>query len=388
MSKKINLEKTMRLRKNKITRKKLTRKLKYDSYIQTELNNLLQNIDSDYGILISKDNKVIYEKYKNNNKNTRFRIFSCSKPITGLAIVLLAQMGKLKLTDTIDKFCINIPYNNKIIINHLLYHSSGVYDFSSKLYFDLKPLDMFNNILKKYETKFVDFETTIQEINKNKPFFTPMKEPYEYIGKNYNNTGYDILGYIIYVASGMKTDEFIKKYIFNKLRMKNSDFQHEKHKDESIPYEKGKKRGIKEQQNWFCGNAYVSCTLRDYYKFMKGYQKLLKPKYLKKYEKLYYFGKLSIKNNNKNIKYLTLNHEGGGDFTYLHSKGKKKYNPVSRTMMVQFYPLKSYKTYLKDNNNYDIKVILSENYRENNGFFTNNKENYNKIINTLLFPKS
>ena len=196
MSKKINLEKTMRLRKNKITRKKLTRKLKYDSYIQTELNNLLQNIDSDYGILISKDNKVIYEKYKNNNKNTRFRIFSCSKPITGLAIVLLAQMGKLKLTDTIDKFCINIPYNNKIIINHLLYHSSGVYDFSSKLYFDLKPLDMFNNILKKYETKFVDFETTIQEINKNKPFFTPMKEPYEYIGKNYNNTGYDILGYI------------------------------------------------------------------------------------------------------------------------------------------------------------------------------------------------
>ena len=120
MSKKINLEKTMRLRKNKITRKKLTRKLKYDSYIQTELNNLLQNIDSDYGILISKDNKVIYEKYKNNNKNTRFRIFSCSKPITGLAIVLLAQMGKLKLTDTIDKFCINIPYNNKIIINHLL----------------------------------------------------------------------------------------------------------------------------------------------------------------------------------------------------------------------------------------------------------------------------
>jgi hypothetical protein len=55
--------------------------------------------------------------------------------------------------------------------------------------------------------------------------------------------------------------------------------------------------------------------------------------------------------------------------------------------MVQFYPLKSYKTYLKDNNNYDIKVILSENYRENNGFFTNNKENYKKIINTLLFHK-
>jgi len=176
-----------------------------ENYYKSRLNNLLKNIDSYYGILISKNNNIIYEKYMNNNNRTRFRIFSCSKPITGLAIILLAQMNKLKLTDTIDKFCINVPYNNLITINHLLYHSSGVYDFSSKLYFELQPLILFNNVLEKNQTKFLDFETTIQEINNNGPFFKPSDEPYKYNHKNYNNTGYDILGYIIYIVSGMKT---------------------------------------------------------------------------------------------------------------------------------------------------------------------------------------
>ena len=252
-----------------------------ENYYKSRLNNLLKNIDSYYGILISKNNNIIYEKYMNNNNRTRFRIFSCSKPITGLAIILLAQMNKLKLTDTIDKFCINVPYNNLITINHLLYHSSGVYDFSSKLYFELQPLILFNNVLEKNQTKFLDFETTIQEINNNGPFFKPSDEPYKYNHKNYNNTGYDILGYIIYIVSGMKTSQFIKRYIFDKLGMKDSGFQHELHKNESIPYEKKDKKGIKEQQNWYCGNAHIVSTLRDYYKFLKKYNKLLQSKYLK-----------------------------------------------------------------------------------------------------------
>src|SRR5277367_3161892 len=102
-----------------------------------KIDKILENTDGNYGILISKNNKVIYEKYVNNDKNTRFRVFSCSKPITGMAIMLLVQNKKLKLTDTIDKFCINIPHNDKISIMHLLQHSSGIYDISSELYFKL-----------------------------------------------------------------------------------------------------------------------------------------------------------------------------------------------------------------------------------------------------------
>lgn len=339
--------------------------------MKENIKNLLKKIDSKYGLLITNNNKIIYEKYKNNNKNTKFRIFSCSKPITALAIFILAQQNKLKLTDTINKFCINIPYNNIITINHLLYHSSGVYDFSSELYYKLNPKKLFNKILEKNKTKFVDFETTIQEINKNKPYYKPnknyLKNSYFTNWKNYNNTGYDLLGYIIYVASGMKTDEFIKKYIFKPLKMNHSTFQHEEDKFESNPYESKIKIGIKEEQNWFCGNAFISCTLRDYNKFLFGYEKLLNKKYLKKYQKLYYFGE------RKDKKYKYFWHFGGGDFNHLHSKGKEDYFPLSRTEMISFF-----------NKNKKINIILSENYVGKNGFISNNFENWNDLIDIVV----
>jgi hypothetical protein len=291
------------------------------------MNELIKKINSNYGILVSNNNKIIYEKYVGNNKNTRFRVFSCSKPITAMAIFLLVQENKLKLTDTIDKFCVNIQNSDKITINHLLNHTSGVYDFSSELYFKLNPKKIFNEILVDYETKFIDFETTITEINKNEPYFKPQKDPFLVDLKNYNNTGYDLLGYIIYIVSGIKTNEFIKKYIFEPLKMNNSNFQHDKHQNESVPFENNKKMGIKEQQNWFCGNAYIVCILKDYNKFLSGYEKLLNKKYLDIYQKLYYFAK-TTKNNKK---YNWFSHEGGGDFNHLHSVGKEKYYPLSRT---------------------------------------------------------
>ena len=120
-----------------------------------KMNDLTTKSNSNYGILISNNDKIIYEKYVGNNKDTRFRIFSCSKPINAMAIFLLAQDNKLKLTDTIDKFSINIPYNDKITINHLLNHSSRIYDFSFELYFNPNPKKMFNEILEKNETKFI-----------------------------------------------------------------------------------------------------------------------------------------------------------------------------------------------------------------------------------------
>ena len=334
-----------------------------------KMNKLTQELNSNYGIIISKNNKIIYEKYVGNDKNTRFRIFSCSKPINALAIFLLAQQNKLKLTDTLDNFCINIPYNDKISINHLLNHSSGIYDFSSELYFNLNPRKMFYEILEENETKFIDFETAITEINKNKPYFKPKKDPFEVDLKNYNNTAYDILAYIIYLVSGMKTDEFIKQNIFNKLKMRDSGFQYENHPNESIPYENNKKQSIKEQQNWYCCNAQIVCTIRDYNKFLTNYEKLLNKKYLVIYQKLYFFGE--TRKNNKKYNYFYV--IGGGDFSHNHSKGKEKYNTLSNTMMVKFY-----------NKEDEINIIMSENYQNTNGFFQNNWKNWNYMIDNII----
>lgn len=231
---------------------------------------------------------------------------------------------------------------------------------------------MFDEILEENKTKFVDFETMITEINKNKPYFKPQKNPFKVDLKNYNNTGYDILGYIIYVVSGLKTDDFIKQNIFNKLKMKDSGFQYEQHPNESIPYENNKKQGIKEQQNWFCGNAQIVCTLRDYNIFLSSYDKLLNKKYLSIYQKLYYFREF----NKNSKKYNMFAHEGAGDFSHKHStsKGKYiKYYPLTRTLMVKYY-----------NEEDEINIIMSENYQNTNGFFSNNYTNWIDMIDNII----
>ena len=99
----------------------------------------------------------------------------------------------------------------------------------------------------------------------------------------------------------------------------------------------------------------------------------MQSKYLKIYERLYYFGTTTIESSGEKMKYFC--HQGGGDFSHSHSKGEEKYIPLSRTFMVKFYDRSK-----------DIKIIVSENYCGRNGFYANNFENLNKII-EMMFPK-
>jgi len=270
------------------------------------------------GIFMSHNGKKLYEKYLGNTKHTQFRIFSLSKPIVALAIIILVKNNLLKLNDTIDKFGINIPYSERITILFLLNHRSGIYDFVSELYFKHIPQKIYDKILSKYKTKLLQFDMYINEINKNKPCSTPNKK------FKYNNTGYDILGYIIYIVTGIHTDTWIRKNIFRKLNMNESNFQFDNIKLESVPYKTNGKRGVKENYNWFGGNAFIISTLRDYDKFMSGYDKLLTMDTLNLYEKLYFFTKTKFG--------LTFTGHGARDFEINHHK----YNELSLSFAIRY----------------------------------------------------
>ncbi len=328
------------------------------------VNALVKTVNSKFGLLISHNGKIIYEHYASNNANTRFRIFHCSIPITAMAIFLLAQSNKLKLTDKISKYNINVPHNNKITINHLLNHASGIYDVSHNLYYGLKPKKLVQSIIGKRETKFVDFNTIISEINKNEPAFMPPKKPYLSNLIYFNTTGYDLLGYIIYIASGMRTDEFIKKNIFGPLKMTNSGFHHEKHRSESISFESRTEQGIKEQHNWFCGSSNVVCTLRDYDKFLFSYEKLLNKQYLNLYQKLEYF--------TQENGFTTFSSIGAGDISHHRLSKKSIYFPLSKTIVVKYF-----------NKNNSFNIVLSENFRGDNGFFSNDYRKWHQLIDIL-----
>ncbi|GAA4153362.1 serine hydrolase domain-containing protein [Chryseobacterium ginsenosidimutans] len=183
---------------------------KIDSLIQSEL----KETNGPGGVfLIAKKGKPIYEKAfgmanleldSKLNTNSVFQIGSMTKQFTAIAILMLEEQGKLKVSDPVSNYIPSYPNGDKITIHHLLTHTSGIKDFTK-----MKALQ---DIAQKEMTpeQMVDFF-------KNEPADFAPGEKFEY-----NNSGYVVLGYIIELVSGGTYEDFIKKNIFDKAGMTNS----------------------------------------------------------------------------------------------------------------------------------------------------------------------
>lgn len=149
-----------------------------------------------------------------NDANSVFRIGSTSKQFTAACIVLLAEQGKLKLTDSLHSFFPAFPdYAKDITVRQLLNHTSGVRDYLTLSY--LKGLGDEDY----YEDKDVmQWLTNQTELN-----FTPGEE------NLYSNSGYWILGQIVKKVAGMDMAEFAEKELFKPLGMHHTHF-HNNHK--------------------------------------------------------------------------------------------------------------------------------------------------------------
>jgi D-alanyl-D-alanine carboxypeptidase len=88
-------------------------------------------------LIIAKDGNVLYTRaigYSQINGTekkplsaaSRFRIGSITKMFTAVMILQLVEEGKLKLSDTLDKFFPQIPNAQRITIAQILAHRSGI----------------------------------------------------------------------------------------------------------------------------------------------------------------------------------------------------------------------------------------------------------------------
>jgi CubicO group peptidase (beta-lactamase class C family) len=131
-----------------------------------------------------------------------FRIGSMTKQFTAVAILMLAEEGKLAVSDPITKFLPEYPTGGKTIsVEHLLTHTSGI-----KSYTDMP--DFLANLRKDYK---------VQELIdhfKDQPLEFEPGEQYKY-----DNSGYFLLGAIIEKASGMAYEAFLKQRIFDVVGM-------------------------------------------------------------------------------------------------------------------------------------------------------------------------
>src|SRR5215471_7421725 len=166
-----------------------------------------------------------------------FRVFSMSKPVCGAAILMLLEEGKLRLNDPVSKFIpefkgskvaviqdrlanarpsdppkyYTIPATREITIQDLLTHVSGLASGGQASSHELPGLlDMINgralaDVMPKFAAAPLDFQP----------------------GSRWSYSalaGFDTLGRVVEVASGMTFDQFLKQRIFTPLGMKTTTF--------------------------------------------------------------------------------------------------------------------------------------------------------------------
>lgn len=209
-----------------------------------------------------------------NDGHTIYQIASVTKTFTATMILKLVELKKLSLTDKISRFYPGYPHGDSITIEHLLTHTSGIWNYTDD-----------GGRLNSHIDKPVPIEATVQFF-KDKPLnFAPGTD------WSYSNSGYFLLGCIIQRVTGMTYEQAMRRYIFAPLGMKHSgfDFTHLSSRDKAIGYyadstEPATKRApVTDSTGPFAAGAIYS-TVEDLYRWHAGLQahRVLGPALLQK----------------------------------------------------------------------------------------------------------
>lgn len=164
--------------------------------------------------------------------DTMYRIYSMTKPITSVALLMLVEQGKLRLTDLVSEFIpsfahtrvwrsgtvlkpVTDPVTEPMRIWHLLTHTAGLtYGF---LY-----TDVVDDIYRRAGFEMgVGQDQPLAEICDQYAALPLLFQP----GTSWNySVATDVLGRVVEVASGTSLDEFFSKRIFGPLGMHDTAF--------------------------------------------------------------------------------------------------------------------------------------------------------------------
>ena len=185
-------------------------------------------------VIVARKGKVVLfetfgmmdiEAKKSMEKDTIFRFYSMTKPITSVAVMMLYEEGKLNLDDPVSKYVPefkglkvydesgkHIEQEREMSIRDLLRHTSGLtYGF-----FGNTPVD------KMYMARSVfDWDSSLQDMI-NKLSEIPLL--YQPGTKWHYSVSTDVLGYIVEKISGQSLDKFFNQRIFKPLKMKDTAF--------------------------------------------------------------------------------------------------------------------------------------------------------------------
>ena len=164
-----------------------------------------------YAVAVVKDGRLVlargygYADLENSvpaSAETIYRLGSITKQFTSLAIMQLAEAGKLSVDDELTKFLPDYPVQgHKVTIHQLLNHTSGIKSYTSLPNF---------------------FRTARQDLSHGDMLALFKDLPFDFepgIKMQYNNSGYYLLGLVIEKASGQSYAEYLTEHIFRPLGM-------------------------------------------------------------------------------------------------------------------------------------------------------------------------
>ena len=172
-------------------------------------------------VIAVRDGKVVYRKAVGMadleldvplSPDSVFRLGSVTKQFTAVAILMLAEEGKLALSDPITKFLPDYPTQGHVItVEHLLTHTSGIQSYTG---------------MPGWMATKIQADMTLTELIDGFK-----KEPMEFAPGtrwSYDNSGYVLLGAIIEKASGTPYATFLQRRIFDPLGMTVDDLRRQR----------------------------------------------------------------------------------------------------------------------------------------------------------------
>ena len=190
---------------------------KYRSACEAWYDSSLKNRGFNGGIIVAKKGNIVFENYMgtghlNSNDTvtatTPFHIASVSKTFTAMAVLKLAQDGKLNIDDELVKYFPNFNYPG-VTIRTLLSHRSGLPNyvhFMENIGWNKKQYVFNEDVLNSLITR----KAELKDIARPNTRFA------------YCNSNYALLALLIEKISGMKYAQFMQQTFFKPLQMTNT----------------------------------------------------------------------------------------------------------------------------------------------------------------------